>query len=142
MSTTDQRFIPAYAGNSLVGSTLAIRTIGSSPLTRGTLFQHFNLSLSQRFIPAYAGNSLRKDVHPERGTVHPRLRGELPCRANGCPCTVGSSPLTRGTQTIVFVFNGHGRFIPAYAGNSWVKTLSLLPSEVHPRLRGELGCSE
>ena len=73
-----KRFIPAYAGNSvrrqtgrrlitvhprlrgeLTGDmTLRLSLIGSSPLTRGTPSDDFDIDYSARFIPAYAGNSL------------------------------------------------------------------------------------
>ena len=73
----DIRFIPAYAGNSTrsemkfdaysvhprlrgelvksIGVTDAC--LGSSPLTRGTLFCLHDDEVKRRFIPAYAGNS-------------------------------------------------------------------------------------
>ena len=51
------RFIPAYAGNSLVISKLKPSFYGSSPLTRGTQRTIENYIERRRFIPAYAGNS-------------------------------------------------------------------------------------
>ena len=92
------RFIPAYAGNSspenkivfptsvhprlrgelfIVGVNVKSR-VGSSPLTRGTLFWDFIEEVDERFIPAYAGNS---PVYSVPGLVDH-----------------GSSPLTRGTH--------------------------------------------
>ena len=78
---TPSRFIPAYAGNStstitflapmavhprlrgelLVSCLFIALSVGSSPLTRGTLFLFLFLFLfwHTRFIPAYAGNSQR-----------------------------------------------------------------------------------
>ena len=91
------RFIPAYAGNSLdmcrsrctfpvhprlrgeLFSLLALlaRYSGSSPLTRGTLLLISSLSNHVRFIPAYAGNSSVSHGGYDGEPVHPRLRGEL-----------------------------------------------------------------
>ena len=75
----NDRFIPAYAGNS--GNTHTLikeQTVhprlrgelhsrkfpnstgrGSSPLTRGTHFSEMQQPVQHRFIPAYAGNSLK-----------------------------------------------------------------------------------
>ena len=93
-----RRFIPAYAGNSLMNrgnrdplsvhprlrgelekSEAGLNFIyGSSPLTRGTLTLWGRLSLLFRFIPAYAGNSADEI---DNGGIES-----------------GSSPLTRGTH--------------------------------------------
>ena len=112
------RFIPAYAGNSLdmcrsrctfpvhprlrgellQKLTISINWAGSSPLTRGTRYELRVGLLHERFIPAYAGNSwavLRTKALP---AVHPRLRGELSVIVYVKTNTVGSSPLTRGTH--------------------------------------------
>ena len=49
----------------------------------------------------------------------------------------GSSPHARGTRLRVL----HGldvlRFIPACAGNAWLRSMRCRPSSVHPRMRGE-----
>ena len=91
------RFIPAYAGNSLLGFyRRSGRTVhprlrgelfdyveyfqhygGSSPLTRGTQEVKRLRAERLRFIPAYAGNSTMRRRRLSRRTVHPRLRGEL-----------------------------------------------------------------
>ena len=91
------RFIPAYAGNSghsvqgtsicpvhprLRGELFNIRrlesrSVGSSPLTRGTLNCDFLYFPLNRFIPAYAGNSSLVMKSFLAIPVHPRLRGEL-----------------------------------------------------------------
>ena len=111
------RFIPAYAGNSLLGfyrrsgrtvhprlrGELLLtrcpleRTTGSSPLTRGT----------------------RVGIHFSDGIN-------------------GSSPLTRGTHELAYPNNQPSRFIPAYAGNSLFRMNRSSLRTVHPRLRGEL----
>ena len=92
----EERFIPAYAGNTffvpdgneettvhprlrgehIATSTSTTTTTGSSPPTRGTPCPLRRRSLGRRFIPAYAGNT--GAIYPSWmiGPVHPRLRGE------------------------------------------------------------------
>ena len=72
------RFIPAYAGNSLLRLCFHGGLHGSSPLTRGTLINEYKNNGIVRFIPAYAGNS--SSARASRILL------------------IGSSPLTRGTQ--------------------------------------------
>ena len=152
------RFIPAYAGNSCsnapVSATIPVHprlrgeltsrglpfmvVIGSSPLTRGTLaFDDASYSAA-RSIPAYAGNSAQGKARNLLRSVHPRLRGELAVVTAQRIVKSGSSPLTRGTRENSSPHEFHGRFIPAYAGNSNHKDASREIKPVHPRLRGEL----
>ena len=132
------RFIPAYAGNSLVSAPTEIQnsvhprlrgelvglttnnviSVGSSPLTRGTLTM--------------------KDLMAAHKTVHPRLRGELRSCAALRARKTGSSPLTRGTQRNSVRIRLSIWFIPAYAGNSAALEAAAVAAAVHPRLRGEL----
>ena len=111
------RFIPAYAGNSmcclanrlsqsvhprlrgeLITSQTNINTrAGSSPLTRGTPSKPKKRGHSNRFIPAYAGNSDSVSPQSNLSAVHPRLRGELVLMRKPALPELGSSPLTRGT---------------------------------------------
>ena len=153
-----QRFIPAYAGNSRsFGRYSDFRSVhprlrgelcflicfsvgqrGSSPLTRGTPACKRSITLVKRFIPAYAGNSVEEtDDHLDQA-VHPRLRGELVQRTTTKCVRFGSSPLTRGTLIKEHAVLAHGRFIPAYAGNSLMLLIMVMVLLVHPRLRGEL----
>ena len=83
------RFIPAYAGNSnaraCAAKALSVHprlrgelkflashqenSVGSSPLTRGTLLDRRVISEIPRFIPAYAGNSLKDGINPSIHTL-------------------------------------------------------------------------
>ena len=113
--------------------------IGSSPLTRGTLaFDDASYSAA-RSIPAYAGNSAQGKARNLLRSVHPRLRGELAVVTAQRIVKSGSSPLTRGTRENSSPHEFHGRFIPAYAGNSVLPAVCMRDRSVHPRLRGELG---
>ena len=114
-------------------------SIGSSPLTRGTLaFDDASYSAA-RSIPAYAGNSAQGKARNLLRSVHPRLRGELAVVTAQRIVKSGSSPLTRGTRENSSPHEFHGRFIPAYAGNSVLPAVCMRDRSVHPRLRGELG---
>ncbi len=114
----NQRFIPAYAGNTpfcrvqqygwpvhprVCGEHLNSPAFiswgsGSSPRMRGTRSEMRSRGCAGRFIPAYAGNTPRRDCAMVRLAVHPRVCGEhleqplVNCR------TRGSSPRMRGTQ--------------------------------------------
>ena len=152
-----QRFIPAYAGNTILacrwsgtstvhprlrgehGIMLEISDYfsGSSPPTRGTPAPWRLLPGIGRFIPAYAGNTPLPGERPALPPVHPRLRGEHYIRRNEIRNSSGSSPPTRGTLHHPEHRLGRDRFIPAYAGNTRQDCLRLSPITVHPRLRGE-----
>ena len=111
---------------------------GSSQLTRGTLGGSDIRAGLCRFIPACAGNSYERKKVTEYTSVHPRLRGELGSKERQSPRPGGSSPLTRGTHRLTPDAQRDRRFIPAYAGNSFLfPSVGRLPT-VHPRLRGEL----
>ena len=111
---------------------------GSSPLTRGTRIDSGQNDRFNRFIPAYAGNSAQGKACNLLRSVHPRLRGELAVVTAQRIVKSGSSPLTRGTRENSSPHEFHGRFIPAYAGNSVLPAVCMRDRSVHPRLRGEL----
>ena len=115
------RFIPAYAGNSIL-DIVYLPNHSVHPRLRGELAGNtFVENLITWFIPAYAGNSMIRDAADIAPSVHPRLRGELGSKERQSPRPGGSSPLTRGTLT---------RFL-----------ISATTLPVHPRLRGELTSS-
>ena len=92
---------------------------------------------SSRFIPAGAGNTraaLRSGISI---TVHPRRRGEHPCRWIAADSDSGSSPQARGTLEVSARIAGEGRFIPAGAGNTCELLSQCAAGTVHPRRRGE-----
>ncbi len=112
------RITPAYAGNTnKIRSGMDTRldhprlrgehklclfplppSLGSPPLTRGTLMTDVDIETIQGITPAYAGNtyihkSIRINIRD-----HPRLRGEHVMESRIPAYVLGSPPLTRGTR--------------------------------------------
>ena len=134
---TDQRFIPACAGNAPSATSKAsaksvhprmrgerqclaatrLKSVGSSPHARGTLLIIYEDNRQGRFIPACAGNASTITVSCTPVTVHPRMRGERGFVVNADP--------------------RYSRFIPACAGNAGGPSRPAQPWTVHPRMRGE-----
>ena len=111
---------PRLRGELASSYDLTVLIFGSSPLTRGTPFFFFRKILVNRFIPAYAGNSSFSNFDLKATSVHPRLRGELSRLKKYPQKFIGSSPLTRGTRPRCGLRPRPPRFIPAYAGNSFL----------------------
>ena len=149
------RFIPARAGNTCsrtsaisspsvhprsrgehtAGAALTVKTLGSSPLARGTRPGVSSDRQPHRFIPARAGNTTARTTAGPSPTVHPRSRGEHLMMRRDFDPSFGSSPLARGTPaeraelrdlpsplargTHLRLRTGPVyRFIPARAGNT------------------------
>ena len=133
-----RRFIPACAGNSataprwrraapvhprVCGELARARRDqaihdGSSPRVRGTPRRRSRGRRGARFIPACAGNSRAPPRPSSRGSVHPRVCGELDPPQTRNARAAGSSPRVRGTR------HPEASGVPRRA--------------VHPRVCGEL----
>ena len=111
---------------------------GSSPRLRGTPLNRGSSAFPERFIPASAGNSYGRGSRRERGSVHPRVCGELAICAPACMAVCGSSPRLRGTREARAGTRRRRRFIPASAGNSSASRFRTARRSVHPRVCGEL----
>ena len=152
-----ERFIPAYAGNTVDVDDIAIQMpvhprvcgehltsaspdaldSGSSPRMRGTL-QHCREDFGiTRFIPAYAGNTAWFCSCDAKPSVHPRVCGEHARYAEREFDNDGSSPRMRGTRETKLIPAADVRFIPAYAGNTQPAQEFHSPTPVHPRVCGE-----
>ena len=132
-----ERFIPAYAGNAESFPISWSRPPGSSPHTRGTRLECSRSNAGRRFIPAYAGNASAISRLARSDSVHPRIRGERLAQSGDPDYKFGSSPHTRGTHVRSHRYALPLRFIPAYAGNAWVRYIWTRTRPVHPRIRGE-----
>ena len=121
---------------------------GSSPRGRGTRYPAVPRCRHLRFIPAWAGNTRASISGWSAAPVHPRVGGEHKTGAGVALPIDGSSPRGRGTPTRVKPLQLSGRFIPAWAGNTYYLFSILIPKAVHPRVGGEhcgtirlIGCS-
>ncbi len=151
------RFIPAGAGNTGSATAAPMTTsvyprwrgehemlvsvnaanTGLSPLARGTHILQNTRLISTRFIPAGAGNTALSFSYYRPATVYPRWRGEhyrTDCRIL---FFCGLSPLVRGTQRQVVAALRGRRFIPAGAGNTYIRAKNKATATVYPRWRGE-----
>ena len=151
------RFIPAGAGNTVIDfpseSNLSVHPrrrgehflssgtsgegFGSSPQARGTPRTRKSWLGSARFIPAGAGNTVVPFAAAWARSVHPRRRGEHSSIPVNFSQVIGSSPQARGTLPRFPSCAGHGRFIPAGAGNTSGVVPKWRADPVHPRRRGE-----
>ena len=104
---------------------------------RGTLHQAEKTAALHRFIPAYAGNTLSGSDSRRNKPVHPRVCGEHNGSLNAEPMWNGSSPRMRGTPRVRSLPDRRHRFIPAYAGNTHVRSRGRAAPSVHPRVCGE-----
>ena len=128
---------PRWRGeHELLVSVNAANT-GLSPLARGTHILQNTRLISTRFIPAGAGNTALSFSYYRPATVYPRWRGEhyrTDCRIL---FFCGLSPLVRGTQRQVVAALRGRRFIPAGAGNTYIRAKNKATATVYPRWRGE-----
>ncbi len=151
------RFIPAGAGNTgvipIAARNAAVyprwrgehdksltknnSTPGLSPLARGTHHYFGKSVIKNRFIPAGAGNTYRSNGRNTEFSVYPRWRGEhYFCNAQRYS-RIGLSPLARGTRCSVNIDGDVTRFIPAGAGNTFLRLFMRIKNSVYPRWRGE-----
>ena len=110
---------------------------GSSPRMRGTLGDAADQVAERRFIPAHAGNTGQPAARPLPQPVHPRACGEHTNKYNGMRVISGSSPRMRGTHRPRRLRSDANRFIPAHAGNTWLRRAGRSWQPVHPRACGE-----
>ena len=109
---------------------------GTSPRVRGKPMYGGRKECSPRYIPACAGETARPMVRISVTTVHPRV-----CGGNFIFCTVrviqnGTSPRVRGKLWTHLPTVGRERYIPACAGETWLRPTSPRQAGVHPRVCG------
>src|SRR5690606_7344606 len=109
---------------------------GRSPHTRGKPAIHGRSAAAGRSIPAYAGETVARSRAPSRGPVDPRIRGGNHRQEGLGRSSCGRSPHTRGKPVRVITITAEERSIPAYAGETVMRTLSRDRFEVDPRIRG------
>ena len=110
---------------------------GSSPLSRGIQRRPPPAPTCPRIIPALAGNTSVVSATLPGQWDHPRSRGEYFCLMRSKASRAGSSPLSRGIPTSCVGAQLGRRIIPALAGNTRARSLTLTVLPDHPRSRGE-----
>ncbi len=110
--------------------------LGSSPRAWGRLELTAGDNWPDRFIPTCVGQTVWH-VHSSRSkTVHPHVRGAdvivFPSIAADC----GSSPRAWGRQQPERGDFASRRFIPTCVGQTLMMSPCILPSPVHPHVRG------
>ncbi len=110
---------------------------GSSPLTRGKRSEVQGSIEATGLIPAHAGKTSHHLPARERGSAHPRSRGENAGRTGRGGPGWGSSPLTRGKPWCKPCLPRHVGLIPAHAGKTLMVAISTATRPAHPRSRGE-----
>ena len=114
---------------------------GSFPSARRTHHMARHVLVRGRFIPASAGNTAGRAYAAVAAAVHPRERGEHSSTVIPTWPQPGSSPRARGRPAQCGGETADSRLIPASAGNTPARGPRSVPYAVHPRERGEHGCS-
>ncbi len=128
---------PRWRGELFCALAFCWLSRGLSPLARGTLCRCQHCWRVIRFIPAGAGNTVPRIISLSSSTVYPRWRGEHVGRESfDCPY-IGLSPLARGTHQRYRLQLTGSRFIPAGAGNTFLRLFMRIKNSVYPRWRGE-----
>ena len=128
---------PRVCGEHLVRPAPHVLNLGSSPRMRGTPVYGKQDALQTGIIPAYAGNTQHPMTRVLEAWDHPRVCGEhfrMPLRFGSVP---GSSPRMRGTLRLTIFSEEIDGIIPAYAGNTFRRLVSMILNRDHPRVCGE-----
>ena len=128
---------PRWRGEHIKSTVAALKSLGLSPLARGTRKFCNSASSFYRFIPAGAGNTTTSDITGVSRAVYPRWRGEHGLCALVGENGGGLSPLARGTLAVAEKSAPGFRFIPAGAGNTAILHPVMFLMAVYPRWRGE-----
>ena len=132
---------PRIRGEKASRSVCPWANVGSPPHTRGKVSDSFGSFLIIRITPAYAGKSLSHTVYANKGSNHPRIRGEKPWGEFVASSKEGSPPHTRGKDQPPVCGMDDGRITPAYAGKSARRPRLRGSPKDHPRIRGEKICT-
>ena len=128
---------PRSRGENEESASDIVRTVGSSPLTRGKP-HHLGCDVSDPgLIPAHAGKTIGGSLSSLPMTAHPRSRGENGCSRPAPRSWKGSSPLTRGKRRWAGGVPSVCGLIPAHAGKTYRRCRRWSMPWAHPRSRGE-----
>ena len=133
LSETDH---PRSCGANELTSSSIWRSAGSSPLVRGQPARRIISVFCVRIIPARAGPTAFLLFPGLPCADHPRSCGANHRHDASSIFCFGSSPLVRGQLAYRISRHAGYRIIPARAGPTPSKTLTLLSTEDHPRSCG------
>ena len=111
--------------------------MGSSPHSRGTLYNRNAANVAKGIIPAFAGNTVLAVDQFCNIKDHPRIRGEHSSHSETSGQSPGSSPHSRGTLRFDPTIHPLPGIIPAFAGNTYNGGNKNVRNRDHPRIRGE-----
>src|SRR5690606_32340522 len=124
-------------GEHLFISSSFMAICGSPPHTRGPHRPTIPAGDNARITPAYAGSTPPGPWRCQRGSDHPRVRGEHDGSAGPPEVVAGSPPRARGAPVRVEPLQAGRRVIPACAGSTGARPGRALPARDQPRVRGE-----
>ena len=131
------RLIPAHAGKTERARAVGLAT-RAHPRSRGENSRAMASAASPLgLIPAHAGKTRSPTRRPWPSWAHPRSRGENEAGDEKGSTFEGSSPLTRGKPVPARGGDLAPGLIPAHAGKTLSRMLSLRCRRDHPRSRGE-----
>ena len=110
---------------------------GSSPRVRGKRWRGVPIRDGEGLIPACAGKTTMMGELSDVGGAHPRVCGENWRGLARWGAASGSSPRVRGKQGLQIDFLPIKRLIPACAGKTSLRLLTLRLARAHPRVCGE-----
>ena len=133
----NRRDHPRLCGEKLDCDMMELQRKGSPPPMRGKVVCILKRKIDCRITPAYAGKSNGIDHCDDQDQDHPRLCGEKRSKTRAVSYSQGSPPPMRGKVSQFDLELYQSRITPAYAGKSFLLSLSLLCGWDHPRLCGE-----
>lgn len=110
---------------------------GSPPRMRGAAIDVPKASITPRIIPACAGNRIKECSYNSSLRDHPHVCGEQSADQMAAFCNQGSSPRVRGAGIFIYFVYIYFGIIPARAGSSSNRSMTIGTSRDHPRVRGE-----
>ena len=156
---SSQRIIPAHAGQTMptlisasmssdhpraCGANSSVPppvplAVGSSPRMRGKPTVGVMVYAHTRIIPAHAGQTAAGESATKPRTDHPRACGANRNQVAGLHSLDGSSPRMRGKRAQYHTSGARRRIIPAHAGQTECRRLTVLSVSDHPRACGANG---
>ena len=128
---------PRVCGENETPVPKAGKLAGSSPRVRGKPRPTQEPIVTQRLIPACAGKTTRSSSASRSDRAHPRVCGENHDPIHLDHAHGGSSPRVRGKRTLRPGRLRRRGLIPACAGKTNRRVLSILQGSAHPRVCGE-----